>query len=155
MGNEIALLLPLGILVIIGIAYFFTRKIGEKQFYTWKDSNNDVNRWYEGEISGEEFNTKYDNSKSNHAVEIVWWTPPNQITGRECWIIKNSWGELWGDNGYLLVPMGINAYNCESHPELLIHNKLLTENFKGIIKEIINKTGYNVNNGGALGKFLK
>ena len=145
---------PIGISINCWNFYFFTRKIREKQFYTWKDSNKDVNRWYKGEISDKEFNTKYDNSKSNHAVEIVGWTPPNKISNRECWIIKNSWGELWGDNGYLLVPIGINAYNCESHPELLIHNKLLTENFKRIIKEIINKTGYNINNGGALGKFF-
>ena len=33
MGNEIALLLPLAILVIIGIAYFFTRKIEFKIEY--------------------------------------------------------------------------------------------------------------------------
>ena len=143
---------PIGISINCWNIHFSTRKIKKKQFYSWKESNKDVNKWYKGEITNKKFNNKYDNSKSNHCVEIVGWTKPNNKTGRELWIIKNSWGELWGNNGYILVPMGINAYNCERHPDLLIQNKILKNFFRNIIKDIIRNTDYNTNNIGPFGK---
>lgn len=48
-----------------------------------------------------------------HAVTLVGWN-------KEDWIIKNSWGEDWGINGYLYMPLitenkcGINT--LVSHP---------------------------------------
>lgn len=32
-----------------------------------------------------------------HAMLIVGWTT---INGKEYWVVQNSWGEAWGDNGY-------------------------------------------------------
>ena len=48
--------------------------------------------------------------------------------------------------------MGINAYNCERHPDLLIQNKILKNFFRNIIKDIIRNTDYNTNNIGPFGK---
>lgn len=33
--------------------------------------------------------------------------------GEECWIILNSHGDNWGDNGYGYIRMGHNDYNLE------------------------------------------
>ena len=43
-----------------------------------------------------------------HAIEIVGWGEQN---GKDYWIIKNSWGVEWGDNGYFKMTRGNN--NCE------------------------------------------
>ncbi len=37
----------------------------------------------------------------NHAVMIVGWTP-------EGWIVRNSWGADWGQNGYILIDWNTN-----------------------------------------------
>jgi len=43
----------------------------------------------------------------NHAVVIVGW---NDSLGTEgAWIVKNSWGEDWGQDGYMLI-----EYNCSN-----------------------------------------
>lgn len=60
----------------------------------------------------EKTNAKYVNSTEigNHVISIVGWddnyskdnfliTPP----GDGAWIVKNSWGSEWGDNGYMYV----------------------------------------------------
>jgi len=50
---------------------------------------------------------------TNHAVLIVGWNDsdalhPDQVTGLPgaCWIVKNSWGPGWGDNGYFYMHYG-------------------------------------------------
>lgn len=46
---------------------------------------------YEGEI--------------NHAIVIVGWDD-GMCDGRGGWIVKNSWGPGWGDEGYFYIPYG-------------------------------------------------
>jgi len=69
------------------------------------------------------FNGSYDGSFTfnytgtpgdpNHAVLIVGWNDsdaqhPDQQTGQpgRCWIVKNSWGQGWGDLGYFYMTYG-------------------------------------------------
>ena len=50
------------------------------------------------------------NTKVNHGVIIVGWGTENDIP---YWLIKNSWGASFGDNGYIKVKRGtcyINKY---------------------------------------------
>jgi C1A family cysteine protease len=35
----------------------------------------------------------------NHGVVAIGWTEDSE--GQEVWIIRNSWGGRWGENGYM------------------------------------------------------
>ena len=140
----IALFGPIGIGVNSHNISFETRNVNGNQYYSYQESNNDTLKWYNGELSDQDFNNKYSNQKTTHAVEIVGWTPANQKSGRQCWIVKNSWGELWGNHGYFLIPIGINAHRSEIHPDLLIHVEFLSEKFKKSVnkfRKLLNQNG--------------
>lgn len=47
-------------------------------------------------------------SIGGHAVELVGW---GEDKGKKYWIVKNSWGEEWGENGYFKMLRGVN--NCK------------------------------------------
>jgi hypothetical protein len=65
-------------------------------FYTF-DAKNDIYKWDgKGPVVG------------GHAIEIVGWGEEKNI---KYWIIKNSWGIKWGDEGYFKMVRGEN--NCE------------------------------------------
>jgi len=50
---------------------------------------------------------------SNHAV-VVCGYGNDAATGKNYWMVKNSWGKDWGDNGYIKFEMGKNVCNIES-----------------------------------------
>lgn len=41
-----------------------------------------------------------------HCMLIVGWT---RIGHKNYWVVQNSWGTEWGDNGYCYIPFGYNA----------------------------------------------
>ena len=70
--------------------------------------------------SGTYFNSSCNNTANdvNHAVLAVGYGH-NATEGMDYWIIKNSWGATWGDNGYFKMQRGVNMCGiamCNSYP---------------------------------------
>ena len=58
-------------------------------------------RYYGGGI----FSGCSPNSELNHAVSVVGYGTEN---GKDYWLIKNSWGTNWGENGFGKIERGVN-----------------------------------------------
>eukprot|EP01006_Ploeotia_vitrea_P011728 TRINITY_DN31166_c0_g1_i1.p1 TRINITY_DN31166_c0_g1~~TRINITY_DN31166_c0_g1_i1.p1 ORF type:complete len:442 (+),score=44.57 TRINITY_DN31166_c0_g1_i1:110-1327(+) len=54
------------------------------------------------------------NSDVDHAVLIVGYSQTSN--GTQYWIIKNSWGTTWGENGYIRLARGSNQCDITSQP---------------------------------------
>lgn len=50
---------------------------------------------------------------TNHAVLMVGWGTV-ESTGEKYWIVKNSWGESWGQDGYFWIKRGNDECGIES-----------------------------------------
>lgn len=53
-------------------------------------------------------------SSVNHAVVLVGWGV--SLSGIDYWILRNSWGLLWGESGYMFIRRGVNLCKIEEYP---------------------------------------
>ncbi|XP_044513495.1 procathepsin L-like [Gracilinanus agilis] len=70
------------------------------------DTSNPSFRFYQ---SGVYFEPQCSSSNLNHAVLVVGYGSEG-IDGKKYWIVKNSWGEEWGDKGYMLMTKDENNH---------------------------------------------
>jgi len=61
----------------------------------------------------------------DHVVSVVGWGAGGS-TGKY-WIVRNSWGEYWGEMGYIRVEMGNNALHLEDQCSWAVPDKFTTE----------------------------
>lgn len=101
----------------------------------------------------------YGESIGGHAIEIVGWGEKNN---KKYWIIRNSWGINWGDNGYFYIARGKNECKIEENvmagvpdyffpvdykfPNKRKFSALESENTKELRRDI--DTGNNISFGG-------
>ena len=57
---------------------------------------------------------------SNHAVTVIGYG--TDTDGTDYWLIKNSWGENWGENGYMKMIRGYNFCNIASDASYPTYN---------------------------------
>ena len=62
--------------------------------------------------TGGVFSEEGQSEQSNHIVSITGWGT-DSTTGIQYWIVRNSWGQYWGEMGYMRLEVGKNLLGIE------------------------------------------
>jgi len=68
--------------------------------FTYVDASN-----WSGSYTGSIW-TETGSSSTDHCVVIVGWVDSSAVSGGGYWIVRNSWGTSWGNNGYMYASYG-------------------------------------------------
>merc|ERR1719410_2353185 len=64
------------------------------------------------EYMGGIINMPYKSKEIDHIVSIVGWGT-DENTNTQYWIVRNSWGEYWGERGFFRIVLGSNQLGIE------------------------------------------
>ena len=62
------------------------------------------------DYTGGIFKDKTNATKVDHAISVVGYGEEN---GVKYWLVRNSWGSYWGEQGFMRIIRGINNLNIE------------------------------------------
>jgi len=89
---------------------------------------------HEEEEKEEDSDNKNHDEKPNHALVVVGYGTDTQ--GRDYWLLKNSWGQQWGQGGYMRMQRGhgmcgisgfIGVLECGQDTETKLSDPILEE----------------------------
>jgi C1A family cysteine protease len=69
-------------------------------------------QYKKGEIFKEHHKRPADGRQTNHELVIVGW---DDTKGKGCWKVQNSWGENWGEGGFMWIEYGCNNVGMEAY----------------------------------------
>jgi len=78
--------------------------------------------------TGGVFSEEGHSDQTNHIVAIVGWGTDND-TGSKHWIVRNSWGQYWGEMGYMRLEMGKNLLGIEGEIAFAVPGEFTTTNY--------------------------
>jgi cathepsin X len=68
------------------------------------------------------------NTTHNHGVSLVGWGH-EESTDTPYWIVRNSWGQYWGEMGFFRIQLGKNLLGIEAHVAWATPGVFSTTNF--------------------------